>query len=97
MLRRNADSDKSSLERLYSVKKGCDDSFLRWKSINTTFKEDLDNLFGPMYEEYFKKKSREVPINSATQQFHNNEELPSISLIIVEEHEAPSIVTTSEE
>ncbi|GJZ06264.1 retrovirus-related pol polyprotein from transposon TNT 1-94, partial [Tanacetum coccineum] len=29
------------------------------ESMNTLFKEDLDNLFGPMYEEYFKKRSFE--------------------------------------
>ncbi|GJS83139.1 putative reverse transcriptase domain-containing protein [Tanacetum coccineum] len=31
------------------------------KSINTPSKEDLDNLFGPMYEEYFEKRSFEAP------------------------------------
>nr|GFA81228.1 retrovirus-related Pol polyprotein from transposon TNT 1-94 [Tanacetum cinerariifolium] len=29
------------------------------KSMNTPSKEDLDNLFGPMYEEYFEKISSE--------------------------------------
>ncbi|GJU74451.1 retrovirus-related pol polyprotein from transposon TNT 1-94 [Tanacetum coccineum] len=67
------------------------------ESINTSSKEDLDNLFGPMYEEYFEKRSSEVSINSAAQQVHNNEDSTSTSLIIIEEQEAPPIVTTSKE
>ncbi|GJX78124.1 retrovirus-related pol polyprotein from transposon TNT 1-94 [Tanacetum coccineum] len=61
------------------------------ESMYTPSKEDLDNLFGPIYEEYFEKRSSEVPINSAAQQFHNNEDSPSTSLIIVKEQEAPPI------
>ncbi|GJT44397.1 retrovirus-related pol polyprotein from transposon TNT 1-94, partial [Tanacetum coccineum] len=68
-----------------------------FESMNTPSKEDLDNLFGPMYEEYFEKKSSDVSINSAAQQVHNNEDSPSTSLIIVEEYEAPPIITTFEE
>nr|GEW42417.1 retrovirus-related Pol polyprotein from transposon TNT 1-94 [Tanacetum cinerariifolium] len=67
------------------------------KSINTSYKEDLDNFFGPMYEEYFEKRSSEVSTNSAAQQINNHEDSSSISSIIVEEHKVPSIVTTSEE
>ncbi|GKA89923.1 retrovirus-related pol polyprotein from transposon TNT 1-94 [Tanacetum coccineum] len=67
------------------------------ESMNTPSKEDLDNLFGPMYEEYFEKRSSEVSINSAAQQVHNNEDSSLTSSIIVEVQEAPPIVTTSEE
>ncbi|GJS42682.1 hypothetical protein Tco_0567725 [Tanacetum coccineum] len=67
------------------------------KSMNTLSKEDLDNFFRLMYEEYFEKKSSKTSINSATQQVHHHEESPLTSSIIVEEHEAPSIVTTSDE
>ncbi|GKB70239.1 hypothetical protein Tco_0931651 [Tanacetum coccineum] len=67
------------------------------KSMNTLSKEDLDNLFGTMYEEYFKKRSSEVSINSAAQQVHNNEDSTLTSSIIVEEQEAPPILTTSKE
>ncbi|GJU54942.1 retrovirus-related pol polyprotein from transposon TNT 1-94 [Tanacetum coccineum] len=67
------------------------------ESMNTPSKEDLDNLFGPMYEEFFEKKSSDMSINSAAQQVHNHEDSPSTSSIIIEEHEAPQIVTTSEE
>nr|GEV32967.1 retrovirus-related Pol polyprotein from transposon TNT 1-94 [Tanacetum cinerariifolium] len=65
--------------------------------MNTPSKEDLDNLFGPMFEEYFRKKSSDTPINSAAQptQFHENS--PSTSSINIEEHEAPPIETTSNE
>ncbi|GJZ09088.1 retrovirus-related pol polyprotein from transposon TNT 1-94 [Tanacetum coccineum] len=67
------------------------------ESMNTPSKEDLDNLFGPMYDEYFEKRSCNVSINSAAHHVHNHEDSPSTSSIIVEEHEAPPIVTTSEE
>ncbi|GKD90671.1 hypothetical protein Tco_1366178 [Tanacetum coccineum] len=70
-------------------------SFMKY--MNTLSKEDLDNLFGPMYEEYFEKKSPEMSINSAAQQVHNHEDSPSTPSLFIEEHEAPLIVTTSEE
>ncbi|GJV00206.1 retrovirus-related pol polyprotein from transposon TNT 1-94 [Tanacetum coccineum] len=65
--------------------------------MNTPSKEDLDNLFGPIYEEYFEKIYYDVSINSTAQQVHNNGDPPCTSLIVVEEQEAPPIVTTSEE
>ncbi|GJV74733.1 retrovirus-related pol polyprotein from transposon TNT 1-94 [Tanacetum coccineum] len=67
------------------------------ESMNIPSKEDLDNLFGPMYKEYFEKRSSETSINSAAQQVLNHEDSPSTSLIVIEEHEAPPIVTASEE
>ncbi|GKE93722.1 retrovirus-related pol polyprotein from transposon TNT 1-94 [Tanacetum coccineum] len=65
--------------------------------MNTPSKEDLDNLFGLMYKEYFEKKFSNTPINSATQPTQIHEDSPSTSSIIVDEHEAPPIVTTSDE
>ncbi|GJZ04808.1 retrovirus-related pol polyprotein from transposon TNT 1-94 [Tanacetum coccineum] len=50
-----------------------------------------------MYEEYFEKKSSKMSINSAAQQVHNHEDTLSTSSIIIKEHEAPPIVTTSKE
>ncbi|GJY16512.1 hypothetical protein Tco_0386934 [Tanacetum coccineum] len=67
------------------------------ESINTPSKEDLDNFFWPMYNEYFEKRSFDMFINSTANQVHNHEDLPSTSSIIIEEYEAPPIVTTSEE
>ncbi|GKB55254.1 retrovirus-related pol polyprotein from transposon TNT 1-94 [Tanacetum coccineum] len=67
------------------------------ESMNTPYKDNLDNLFGPMYNEYFEKKSLDMPINSTAQQVHNQEDSSSTSLIGIEAHEAPPIVTTSEE
>nr|GEV57160.1 retrovirus-related Pol polyprotein from transposon TNT 1-94 [Tanacetum cinerariifolium] len=58
---------------------------------------NLDNLFGPIYKEYLEKRSSGTSINSATQHVHNHEDSPSTSSIIVKEHEAPLIVTTSKE
>ncbi|GJW27810.1 retrovirus-related pol polyprotein from transposon TNT 1-94 [Tanacetum coccineum] len=53
------------------------------KSMNIPSKDDLDNLFRPMYEEYFKKRSFETSINSAAQQVHNHDDSPSTSSIII--------------
>ncbi|GJS54500.1 retrovirus-related pol polyprotein from transposon TNT 1-94 [Tanacetum coccineum] len=65
--------------------------------MNTLSKEDLDNLFGPMFEEYFKKRFFDIPINFAAQPTQFHEDSPSTSSIIVDEHEAPPIETTSDE
>ncbi|GKA70671.1 hypothetical protein Tco_0776810 [Tanacetum coccineum] len=65
------------------------------ESINIPSNEDLDNLFGPKYEEYFEKRSSNTSINSTSQQVHNHEHLQSS--IFVEEHEASPIVTTFKE
>ncbi|GJV22774.1 copia protein [Tanacetum coccineum] len=65
--------------------------------MNTPSKEDLDNLFGPMFEEYFEKRSSDTPMNSAAQPTQFHEDSPSTSSIIVEDHEAPPIETTSDE
>ncbi|GKE53789.1 hypothetical protein Tco_1488945 [Tanacetum coccineum] len=67
------------------------------KTMNTPSKKDLDNLFGPMYEEYFEKKFSDTPINSAAQPTQIHEDSLSTSSIIIDEHEAPPIVTTSDE
>ncbi|GJV47324.1 retrovirus-related pol polyprotein from transposon TNT 1-94 [Tanacetum coccineum] len=65
--------------------------------MNTPSKEDLDNLFGPMFEEYFEKKFSDTPIDSAAQSTQIHEDSPSTSSIIIDEHEAPPIVITSDE
>ncbi|GJY45321.1 hypothetical protein Tco_0434384 [Tanacetum coccineum] len=41
------------------------------ESMNTPSKKDFDNLFGPMYEEYFEKRSSDESINSAAYQYHS--------------------------
>ncbi|GKA19268.1 hypothetical protein Tco_0699183 [Tanacetum coccineum] len=64
------------------------------ETMNTPSKEDLDNLFGPMFEEYFEKNFSDTPINSAAQPTQIHEDSHSTSSIIVDEHEAPPIVTT---
>ncbi|GJT26577.1 retrovirus-related pol polyprotein from transposon TNT 1-94 [Tanacetum coccineum] len=63
--------------------------------MNTPSKEDLDNSFGPMFEDYFEQKSSNTTINSAAQPTHDQEDSPSTSSIIVDTHEAPPVVTTS--
>ncbi|GJT27210.1 retrovirus-related pol polyprotein from transposon TNT 1-94 [Tanacetum coccineum] len=59
--------------------------------MNTPSKEYLDNLFGPMYGEYFEKKSSNMTINFDAQQVHNQEESSLTSSIDIEAHEAPPI------
>ncbi|GJW92568.1 retrovirus-related pol polyprotein from transposon TNT 1-94 [Tanacetum coccineum] len=66
-------------------------------TMNTPSKEDLDNLFGLMFEEYFEKRSFDTPINSATQSTQFHKDSPSTSSIIVDAHEAPHIETKSDE
>ncbi|GKA17768.1 retrovirus-related pol polyprotein from transposon TNT 1-94 [Tanacetum coccineum] len=66
-------------------------------TMNTPSKEDLDNLFGLMFEEYFEKRSFDTPINSAAQSTQFHKDSPSTSSIIVDAHEAPPIETTSDE
>nr|GEW43797.1 retrovirus-related Pol polyprotein from transposon TNT 1-94 [Tanacetum cinerariifolium] len=53
-------------------------------------KTDLDNLFGPMYKEYYATTSPEVSDNSAANTL-DNENSSSSSSIVVEEYEAPQI------
>ncbi|GJV66453.1 hypothetical protein Tco_1477281 [Tanacetum coccineum] len=65
--------------------------------MNNPSKEDLDNLFGPMFEDYFEKASSDTTINSAAQPTQVHEESSSTSSIIVDMHEAPPVVTTSDE
>nr|GEV99181.1 integrase, catalytic region, zinc finger, CCHC-type, peptidase aspartic, catalytic [Tanacetum cinerariifolium] len=80
----------------YSETSRCNDESST-ESMNTPSKENLDNLFGPMYKEYFKKRSSGMSINFDAHQVHNHENSPSTSLIIIKEHEVPPIGTISEE
>ncbi|GJT15672.1 retrovirus-related pol polyprotein from transposon TNT 1-94 [Tanacetum coccineum] len=59
-------------------------------------KTDLDNLFGPLYEEYYLTSSLEVSDNSAANTL-DNENTSSSSSIVVKEDEAPPIVSSSTE
>ncbi|GKC83838.1 retrovirus-related pol polyprotein from transposon TNT 1-94 [Tanacetum coccineum] len=61
------------------------------EEMNTPSKEDLDNLFGPMFEEYFETKSSDTTINSAAQLTQIHDDSSSTSSTIVDEHEAPPI------
>ncbi|GKF06990.1 retrovirus-related pol polyprotein from transposon TNT 1-94, partial [Tanacetum coccineum] len=57
---------------------------------------DLDNLFGPMYEEYYVSRLQEVSDNSAANTLDNDHNSSSSS-IVVEQDDAPQIVSSSEE
>ncbi|GJV55877.1 retrovirus-related pol polyprotein from transposon TNT 1-94, partial [Tanacetum coccineum] len=65
--------------------------------VHTPSKEDLDNWFGPMFEEYYKQKSSDTPIYSAAQPTQVHKDSPSTSSIIVDTHEAHPVVTTTDE
>nr|GEV88098.1 hypothetical protein [Tanacetum cinerariifolium] len=62
----------------------------------TPLKEDLDNLFGHLYKEYYATRTLKVLDNSAVNTL-DNEDTPSSSLITVEDHEAPQLVSSLEE
>ncbi|GJZ86573.1 hypothetical protein Tco_0658183 [Tanacetum coccineum] len=51
-------------------------------------KEDLDNLFGRLYEEYYVRRTPEVSDNSASNTL-NNEDTPSSFSIIIKDHDSP--------
>nr|GEV23001.1 copia protein [Tanacetum cinerariifolium] len=57
------------------------------KPMNTPSKEDLDNLFSLMFEEYFRKKSSDTPIYFVAQLNQLYEDLPSTSSINIEGQE----------
>nr|GEW18208.1 hypothetical protein [Tanacetum cinerariifolium] len=65
------------------------------ESVQTPSKEDLDNLFGPVYEECFEKRSPEVSTNFDAPIILNNEGMPSSLSIIVEDNEDPLLVSSS--
>ncbi|GKC14873.1 hypothetical protein Tco_1011655 [Tanacetum coccineum] len=58
-------------------------------------KKDLDNIFGPLYEEYYATRTPKVSNDSAANTL-DNEDTPSSSSIVIEEDEASQIVTLSE-
>ncbi|GJT02917.1 retrovirus-related pol polyprotein from transposon TNT 1-94 [Tanacetum coccineum] len=58
--------------------------------------QDLDNLFGLLYEEYYVPSTFEVSNNSAANTL-DDEDTPSPSSIIVEDSDAPQIGTSSKE
>nr|GEW09788.1 Gag-Pol polyprotein [Tanacetum cinerariifolium] len=75
----------------------CSNFQVSLEELNETLsKEDLDNLFGPLYREYYATKTPKVLDNSAANTL-DNEDAYSSSSIIVEDHDAPLIVSSSEE
>ncbi|GJX88946.1 hypothetical protein Tco_0340960 [Tanacetum coccineum] len=64
--------------------------------MNNSHPKDLDHLSEIHVENYFEKASSDTTINSAAQPTHDPEDSPSTSSIIVDTHEAPLIVTTSD-
>ncbi|GKE75405.1 putative ribonuclease H-like domain-containing protein [Tanacetum coccineum] len=56
--------------------------------------QELDNLFGPLYEEYYAPSTSEVSNNSAANSL-DDEDTPSPSSIIVEDSDAPEAESSS--
>ncbi|GJS44562.1 copia protein [Tanacetum coccineum] len=63
---------------------------------SVTSTSNLDNLFGPMYEEYYATRSQEVSDNSAANTL-DNDHTSSSSSIVVEKDDAPQIVSFLED
>ncbi|GJS29800.1 retrovirus-related pol polyprotein from transposon TNT 1-94 [Tanacetum coccineum] len=63
----------------------------------TSSKAYLDELFDLFYDEYYVGRNKEVSTNSAATTLSNNLDTTSMSSIIVDNNEAPQIVSTSEE
>ncbi|GJS31402.1 ribonuclease H-like domain-containing protein [Tanacetum coccineum] len=59
-------------------------------------KSDLDNLFGPLYEEYYEMSSQEVSDDSAINTT-DNDHTSSSSSIVVDQDDAPPVVSLSDE
>ncbi|GJU96994.1 hypothetical protein Tco_1326265 [Tanacetum coccineum] len=55
--------------------------------------QDLDNLFGPLYEEYYASSTSEVSNNSAANTL-DDEDTPSPSSVVVDDNDAPQMVTS---
>ncbi|GKE55755.1 retrovirus-related pol polyprotein from transposon TNT 1-94 [Tanacetum coccineum] len=67
------------------------------ETIHTPSKANLDDLFDPLYDEYYAGRNEEVSTNSAATTLLNNPDTPSTSSIIVDNNKAPQIVSTFEE
>nr|GEU99829.1 hypothetical protein [Tanacetum cinerariifolium] len=61
----------------------------------TPRKQDFDNWFGPIYEEYFKKITPKGSTNSVVLDTIHNDDTPPSTIIIVAEDEVPHIVSTT--
>ncbi|GKF38109.1 hypothetical protein Tco_0118170 [Tanacetum coccineum] len=57
---------------------------------------NLDNLFGPMYDEYYLTSSNELSDNSAANTL-DNDHTSSSSSIVVDQDDAPPVVSSLEE
>nr|GEX05530.1 hypothetical protein [Tanacetum cinerariifolium] len=64
---------------------------------NQTPSKENDSLFGPLYKEYYKARQTEVSTNFVAPTTLNNEDTPTSSTIIVDDNDAPPLVSTSEE
>ncbi|GJT89537.1 retrovirus-related pol polyprotein from transposon TNT 1-94 [Tanacetum coccineum] len=82
--------------RIYNrqTKKKMETIHVKFDELTVMAFEYLDNLFGPLYEEYYATSSLEVLDNSAANTLDNEDTSSSLS-IVVEEDKAPQIVSSS--
>ncbi|GJS23345.1 retrovirus-related pol polyprotein from transposon TNT 1-94 [Tanacetum coccineum] len=59
-------------------------------------KFDLDNLFGPLYEEYYETSLQEVS-NDSVSNTNDNDHTSSSSSIVIDQDDAPPVVSLSDE
>ncbi|GJR35649.1 retrovirus-related pol polyprotein from transposon TNT 1-94 [Tanacetum coccineum] len=64
---------------------------------HTPSKEDVDDLFGPLYAEYFVGRPKQVSTNFIALDTSNINDIYSSTTIIVDADETPHIISTSEE
>ncbi|GJY11440.1 hypothetical protein Tco_0379625 [Tanacetum coccineum] len=59
------------------------------ESSQTPLKANLDDVFSPLYDEYYAGRNEEVSTNSDAPTLSNIQDTPSSSSIIVDNNEAP--------
>ncbi|GKE18280.1 hypothetical protein Tco_1425857 [Tanacetum coccineum] len=66
------------------------------ESNQTSLPEDLEDLFGPLYKEYYEARQPKVSTNSVAPTTLNNQDTHSSSTIIVDDNEAPPLTEEAE-
>ncbi|GKF52838.1 hypothetical protein Tco_0159748 [Tanacetum coccineum] len=98
---RNITPTGSTIPRLQEVEDLQGDDLLYYDAemelMNMILLSIPNEIYNSVDSYYFEQKSSDTTINSAAQPTHDQEDSPSTSSIIVDTHEAPPIVTTSDE
>nr|GEV45477.1 integrase, catalytic region, zinc finger, CCHC-type, peptidase aspartic, catalytic [Tanacetum cinerariifolium] len=87
---------RNFIEKFMGTVRFRNDHFTEITGCGYYVQEDLDNFVSPLYKEYCAMSTPKVSDDFAADTLHN-EDTPSSSSIVVEENEAPQILTSSEE